>query len=123
MRPAIKVGLSTASVYPLRTEAAFEYAARLGYDGVELMVWADPISHSATEVVATLANDPVHLEGVRHGSRVTVTPDTVVDWAYEKNGKLYGHYTTRALLGRMPAGDRAQVEPLLSPTPLEPTAP
>ncbi|HUO39126.1 MAG TPA: hypothetical protein VMU34_15400, partial [Mycobacterium sp.] len=24
MRPAIKVGLSTASVYPLRTEAAFE---------------------------------------------------------------------------------------------------
>lgn len=44
MRPAIKVGLSTASVYPLRTEAAFEHAARLGYDGVELMVWAEPIS-------------------------------------------------------------------------------
>lgn len=44
MRPAIKVGLSTASVYPLRTEAAFEYAARLGYDGVELMVWAEPVS-------------------------------------------------------------------------------
>ena len=44
MRPAIKVGLSTASVYPLRTEAAFEYAARLGYDGVELMVWAESVS-------------------------------------------------------------------------------
>ena len=44
MRPAIKVGLSTASVYPLRTEAAFEYAARLGYDGVELMVWAEAVS-------------------------------------------------------------------------------
>jgi sugar phosphate isomerase/epimerase len=44
VRPAIKVGLSTASVYPLRTEAAFEYAARLGYDGVELMVWAESIS-------------------------------------------------------------------------------
>lgn len=44
MRPAIKVGLSTASVYPLRAEAAFEYAARLGYDGVELMVWGDPAS-------------------------------------------------------------------------------
>ncbi|MGB7867667.1 MAG: hypothetical protein WBM01_05170, partial [Mycobacterium sp.] len=27
MRPAIKVGLSTASVYPMKTEAAFEYAA------------------------------------------------------------------------------------------------
>lgn len=44
MRPAIKVGLSTASVYPLRTEAAFEYAADLGYDGVELMVWAETVS-------------------------------------------------------------------------------
>jgi len=44
VRPAIKVGLSTASVYPLRTEAAFECAAELGYDGVELMVWAEPVS-------------------------------------------------------------------------------
>lgn len=44
MRPAIKVGLSTASVYPMRTETAFECAAELGYDGVELMVWAEPVS-------------------------------------------------------------------------------
>lgn len=44
MRPAIKVGLSTASVYPLRAEAAFEYAARLGYDGIELMVWGESVS-------------------------------------------------------------------------------
>ncbi|HEY7051331.1 MAG TPA: sugar phosphate isomerase/epimerase [Mycobacterium sp.] len=50
MRPAIKVGLSTASVYPLRTEAAFEYAARLGYDGVELMVWAEPVSQNVDAI-------------------------------------------------------------------------
>jgi len=50
VRPAIKVGLSTASVYPLRTEAAFEYAARLGYDGVELMVWAETVSQDIDAV-------------------------------------------------------------------------
>ncbi|WP_078314508.1 sugar phosphate isomerase/epimerase [Mycobacterium sp. D16Q16] len=50
MRPAIKVGLSTASVYPLKTEAAFEYAARLGYDGVELMVWAEAVSQDVAAV-------------------------------------------------------------------------
>jgi sugar phosphate isomerase/epimerase len=50
VRPAIKVGLSTASVYPLRTEAAFEYAARLGYDGVELMVWAESVSQDVAAV-------------------------------------------------------------------------
>jgi sugar phosphate isomerase/epimerase len=41
---AAKVGLSTASVYPESTAAAFELAAKLGYDGVEVMVWTDPIS-------------------------------------------------------------------------------
>jgi sugar phosphate isomerase/epimerase len=38
------VGLSTASVYPEGTAAAFELAAKLGYDGVEIMVWTDPVS-------------------------------------------------------------------------------
>lgn len=39
-----KVGLSTASVYPESPAAAFEMAARLGYDGVEVMVMSDPVS-------------------------------------------------------------------------------
>ncbi len=42
--PAAKVALSTASVYPETTANAFETAARLGYDGVEVMVWTDPVS-------------------------------------------------------------------------------
>jgi len=42
--PEAKVALSTASVYPEATPAAFELAARLGYDGVEVMVWTDPVS-------------------------------------------------------------------------------
>lgn len=55
MRPddrAIPVGLSTASVYPQNAEAAFRYAAELGYDGVELMIWAEPASQNLTEVRA-----------------------------------------------------------------------
>ena len=50
MRPAIQVGLSTASVYPLKAEAAFAYAARLGYDGVELMVWSESVSQDIDAV-------------------------------------------------------------------------
>jgi sugar phosphate isomerase/epimerase len=41
------VALSTSSVYPLRTPDAFEIAARLGYDGVEIMVYPDPVSQDA----------------------------------------------------------------------------
>jgi sugar phosphate isomerase/epimerase len=44
---AIPVALSTSSVYPERTPDAFDAAARLGYDGVEVMVYTDPVSQSA----------------------------------------------------------------------------
>ena len=40
----VRVALSTASVYPERAPDAFEIAARLGYDGVEVMVTMDPVS-------------------------------------------------------------------------------
>lgn len=48
--PDAAVGLSTASVYPQGAATAFELAASLGYDGVELMVWTDPVSQNIDEV-------------------------------------------------------------------------
>jgi sugar phosphate isomerase/epimerase len=42
--PECRVGLSSASVFPEGTAAAFELAAKLGYDGLEVMVWTDRIS-------------------------------------------------------------------------------
>lgn len=44
------VALSTASVYPEPVESAFQLAAELGYDGVELMVWSDPVSQDPAAV-------------------------------------------------------------------------
>jgi sugar phosphate isomerase/epimerase len=38
------VALSTASVFPEPVGRAFELAAQLGYDGVEVLIWADPVS-------------------------------------------------------------------------------
>jgi sugar phosphate isomerase/epimerase len=46
--PGTPVALSTSSVYPQRTPDAFEIAARLGYDGIEVMVYNDPVSQDAT---------------------------------------------------------------------------
>jgi sugar phosphate isomerase/epimerase len=45
--PGARVALSTASCYPESCTAAFEMAAHLGYDGVEVMVWTDPVSQDA----------------------------------------------------------------------------
>jgi sugar phosphate isomerase/epimerase len=43
----VRVALSTASVFPERAPDAFETAARLGYDGIEIMVTADPVTQDA----------------------------------------------------------------------------
>jgi uncharacterized protein YegJ (DUF2314 family) len=42
------------------------------------------------------------------------------DWAYGRDGKYYGMYTTRVLIGRMTPAQRAESEAILAPTPLEP---
>ncbi|MGC0250232.1 sugar phosphate isomerase/epimerase family protein [Pseudactinotalea sp. Z1748] len=43
----IRVALSTSAVYPSRAPHAFQAAAELGYDGVEVMVWSDRSSQNA----------------------------------------------------------------------------
>jgi sugar phosphate isomerase/epimerase len=43
----VPVLLSSSSVFPEPTAAAFEMAATLGYDGIEVMVWTDAVSQDA----------------------------------------------------------------------------
>ena len=60
----VLVGLSTASVYPENTEAAFRYAADLGYDGVELMVWAESVSQDAAAVAALVRRYAIPVQAI-----------------------------------------------------------
>jgi len=48
--PRASVALSTASVYPESTATAFEMAARLGYDGIEVMVSTDAVSQEVASL-------------------------------------------------------------------------
>lgn len=51
--------LSTASVYPLGCARAFELAARLGYDGVEVMVWTDPTTQEIKPLADLVARHDI----------------------------------------------------------------
>ena len=51
----LPVALSTASVFPEKTADAFEAAARLGFDGIEVMVAMDPVSQDL-DVLRRLAD-------------------------------------------------------------------
>jgi sugar phosphate isomerase/epimerase len=78
------VALSTASVFPDRVADAFEIAARLGYDGLEVMVSTDAVSQDI-EALRRLAD----YHGVPvlaiHAPCLLITQRV---WGYEPWGKL-----------------------------------
>ncbi len=78
-----KILLSTTSVYPEASTSAFELAADLGFDGVELMVGVDSLS-TDIESVAKLAD----FHGVRvwsvHAPTLLVTQGTWGSDSWEK---------------------------------------
>ena len=53
--------LSTSSVYPENTAYAFDLAERLGYDGIEVMVWTDPLTQEggALQALSALHDLPI----------------------------------------------------------------
>ncbi len=123
---AITQARATLGVFWARFDAKLpsvgNYAVKLrmtGEDGFQEFIWATPVSHTDDEVTARLANEPQHLRGLSLGSEVRVKKDLISDWGYERHGKVYGQYTTRVLMSRMTSDERAEVEGLLSPIPLE----
>jgi sugar phosphate isomerase/epimerase len=78
------VALSTASVFPDRVADAFEIAARLGYDGLEVMVSADALSQDI-EALRRLADYHGVPVLALHAPCLLVTQRV---WGYEPWGKL-----------------------------------
>ncbi|HEY2308496.1 MAG TPA: sugar phosphate isomerase/epimerase [Streptosporangiaceae bacterium] len=78
------VALSTASVFPDRVADAFEIAARLGYDGVEVMVSADAVSQDI-EALRRLADYHSMPVLALHAPCLLITQRV---WGYEPWGKL-----------------------------------
>ncbi len=94
-RHEILVGLSTASVYPQNTEAAFRYAAELGYDGVELMVWAESVSQDIDAVKALVRKYAVPVQAV-HAPCLLISQRV---WGADPVAKLERSVRTAEALG------------------------
>jgi sugar phosphate isomerase/epimerase len=95
LRPAPPVALSTASVYPESAKAAFELAAELGYDGVELMVWTDPISQDVATVAGLAERHDVPVLAV-HAPCLAVTQRV---WSADPIGRIRRSVAAAATLG------------------------
>lgn len=89
------IALSSASVYPENTSHAFEYAARLGYDAVEVMVSIDAVSQSVKKVASLSAYHEVPVVAV-HAPCLLITQRV---WGTEPWGKLERSAEMAAELG------------------------
>jgi sugar phosphate isomerase/epimerase len=78
------VALSTASVYPESTAAAFEIAARLGYDGIEVMVSTDAVSQDVSALRRLSDHHEVPIVAI-HAPCLLITQRV---WGTEPWGKL-----------------------------------
>lgn len=99
-----------------------DFALKVGFQvrdgGVEHM-WVYPIRRSGDRLLVRVANDPVYVADLKFGSEVEVALGDVTDWAYSRDGKLYGHFSTRALLKNASPETRAELDRMLAPNPLE----
>ncbi len=80
----IAVGLSTSSVFPESTAAAFELAAYLGYDGVEVMVGTDAASQDSEALKALSDHYEVPILAI-HSPCLLITQHV---WGTDPWGKL-----------------------------------
>ena len=81
----IQIALSTASVFPERVPDAFEMAARLGYDALEVMVTADPVSQDAGVLARLSEYHGIPVVAV-HAPNLIVTQRV---WGRDAWGKLH----------------------------------
>jgi sugar phosphate isomerase/epimerase len=93
--PSARVALSTASVYPETCVDAFAIAADLGYDGVEVMVWTDPVSQDPAALARLADHYGVPVVAV-HAPTLLVTQRV---WGREPWPKLERSCRMAAMLG------------------------
>ena len=87
-------------------------------DGGSEAIWGVPVREAKDEVVVRLLNDGERLP-LKFGAEVRAPESKIWDWTYTKDGKAFGHFTTRVLLKQATLEQRAQAEGMFSPTPLE----
>ena len=90
-----RVALSSASCYPESVTSAFELAARLGYDGIEVMVWTDPVSQDPEALLRLSAHYAVPVLAL-HAPCLLISQRV---WGRDLWGKLERSQEAAASLG------------------------
>ena len=98
------------------SDISFKVDFPVGDNGSEFM-WVAYLERKDGAFKGVLSNDPQYVDYAAFGDVVQFERDQIIDWQYSKDGKLHGHYTTRAILDNMDAATQIQILAMLSETP------
>lgn len=77
-------------------------------DGGQEHIWVDEIRREAGGLSARIQNEPENVPSVQYGQRAPFDEALVSDWAVTRDGRTYGHYTTRVVIASLPTEEQAQ---------------
>lgn len=89
-----------------------DFMLKVGFptpDGGNEHIWVGDIQRAPNGALsAVIANEPHDVPSIRFGERANFEQAWISDWALTRNGQMYGHYTTRVVVGSLPPEEQAQ---------------
>jgi len=85
-------------------------------------IWVADLDRNGDTISGRIADEPQDIPGRKLGDTISFSSSQVSDWGYVSNGLLWGYFTTRVLVTRIPSEEAEPLLQILSPTPLEPEA-
>ncbi len=85
-------------------------------NGVEHF-WCTDLKKENKKITGLIGNDPEIVKSVQFQDKITINENDITDWAYLKNGRMYGNFTVRALFKTMTKEELSEVKEFLSDNP------
>jgi uncharacterized protein YegJ (DUF2314 family) len=76
--------------------------------------WLTEIERKDGKTLGTINNDAEIVRSVKLGDRIPIPEADISDWMFMRDGKMFGSYTTRVLMKRMPAEEAEKVKKMLA---------
>ena len=76
--------------------------------------WLMDIIEQGDGYTGTIANTPQSVGNVKEGQRYSFPATDITDWMYMQNDKIYGGYTIRVLVDKMPKDEGEKLKAVLA---------
>ena len=98
-------------------ESQFSLKVKISDGNTAEHFWAVDVTYENGIILGTIDNNPDIIKIVKLGQRIQIREQDITDWGYVRDGRMFGKYTLRAILNRLPPLDAAKFRRILSNEP------